>query len=386
MIQTIRTVVQDSKGRAVALTLERPTPPAPSSLPSTPGGRSASLSIGINSRKEMEKNLIASPQYFWQHYDEICWPTGSLGLGSTSVGLEHIDTTDGAITGDIGYDPCAGTTIVGILSGGIEGGAQVKLFQLSSITDTKRDVCAAGGSTCCALLSRHTISSPIGGSPTLQLWKVSPPLSTSHSPAFGVPASLTRSVCVSVVSQSSPPSSSTAAQDKENVMIGLQPCCSVVTIRMSYGGSQSGAGHSTCTESTISVVSSTLAPSPSSCPPAASSPSLTANSTTSSNMSTALFNAKFGRHSHTSEGVQPESVAEIEEGYRGSRFQLLNSPVLTEGALFTCVHHIYHRSFRARRSYLDFYVLLHASHHLHTSYPSLTVSFRWRAAPLPTAE
>ena len=117
--------------------------------------QSANSSIGINSRKEAEKNLVTSPYSFWHYLDLINLPSDSSDI----------------LSGDIGYDTRSGMVIVGTVgrASGTDKGI-LDLQQLSFEEDKYDDYVRPRPSF--VPLMRHELDrSDLNSTSTLQLWR-----------------------------------------------------------------------------------------------------------------------------------------------------------------------------------------------------------------------
>ena len=328
VIQTIRTVVQESRGHLVSLSFRKSFDPSDTRvIRADPANYSTESDIGINSRKATEGKLITSPYYSWHFIDVISIPSAAID----SKG-HNIDVTECIMSGDIGYDFKCKSVIVGTLSRHINGG-DLKLFQLCM------SGCEYGNNFSSVefsinLLTIHRIQTVCFDIiPTLQLWRddtaaSSASASASSSASLGGPHS---SLFASVISYPATVDASPAQGSREIGSRNLDTCCVVTTVFMPYscvGNSitQNFSNCELCVESKIAVVTCSLAKVFSTTTYNASSRPLN----TASALNATLFNAKFGLHKDNSNSDGDDNKAGLPEDRSWIcsrfRFQLLESP------------------------------------------------------------
>ena len=305
VIQTIRSVVQNSRGLAVVLVLQRASKSAP-----------AGDVEGNQSDFKAERNLLACPYYFWRHCCII-----DLETHCCSSSAERL------ISADIGYDAHRKEVIVGTLKTRTEGlpcftsvmKTSTCLHQVHLSLGVNGEVSLSKG-TLSLLCSHELTTSNIGQQcATLQLWRDTSfsPLSTPLPLPLPVPVPVpTSTVYASVVLQ---PTQSYAAPSngRNNAEMELSTCCTLTVIKMTYSTNHSVSpahAHTQGVESSVRVVTSSL-------------PQITAPN------GAASFAQDLSAQSYRSNGkTQPSILAPPRE----IQFQLLTCPIRTAGTCALC--------------------------------------------------
>ena len=346
VIQTIRTVVQESSGHQISLSFRKSFDPSTTRVMKTDYEKySAESDIGINSRKETERKLTSSPYYSWHFMDIVSIPSAAA-INSTG---HEIDAAECIMAGDIGYDTTCKLVIVGTVTREINGG-DLKLFQLcmSNNKDEKSSVSEGFNITLLKCHRIHTVCLDV--TPTLQLWRddtaaSSTSASSSASPSASASVVVSHSsLFASVISYPATVGASQVQGSCETGSHNLDTSCVVTTVFMPYSCgdnsiTQNSSNFELCVESNIAVMTSSLSRLLATPAPNASSRPLNATSA----LNTTLFNAKFGLHTDISKRDGTDDKAGLSE--EGSwkcphfRFQLLVSPVLTVGAF--CLREIF---------------------------------------------
>ena len=301
VIQTIRSVVQNSRGLPVVLVLQK----ASKTTPAVADVESAQCDF------KAERSLLACPYYFWQHCCIIDLKT-------------HCCTSDAErlTAADIGYDAHTNEVIIGTLETRTCGTPTH-----SSVT--KRSVCLYGmhlslclnddvssSKVSVDLLCSHDLNqSDIGQQcATLQLWRDTPfsPIPTLTPIPVPVPTSF---VYASVLLNGRQSDAAPTSGRGVNADMELATCCTLTVVKMRYTNNHNlstAHAHTQGVENCVRVVTSSL-------------PHFAATTN-----GTASFGQDSSAQSYRSYGKTQPSLPAVKSP-REIQFQLLTCPIRTTG-------------------------------------------------------